>query len=64
MAYKYRSPLRPLDIGHAARMGGVEIDWDNTTVGRVDPLTMRERVYAFTAPLPAAVVEALELVQA
>lgn len=61
MIYQYRSPLRPLDIGYAARRAGVEVDWDNTDIGAMYPSEVKIRRYAFTAELPADLVAALEL---
>lgn len=61
-SYRYTSPLRPLDIGWAARAGNVEIDWAQTTVGPMVPETMATRIYAFKAPLPERIVAQLELV--
>lgn len=62
--YQYTSPLRPLDIGYAARMGDVEIDWENTDIGAMYPEQMATRRYAFKSPLPDTVVDALELKRA
>ena len=63
MTYQYTSPLRPLDIGFAAKVGGVEIDWEHTDIGAMLPEQMRTRLYAFQAELPATVVEQLQLVK-
>lgn len=63
MTFQYRSPYRPLDIGHAARIGGVEIDWDATDIGAMYPEQMATRRYGFKSPLPAHIVESLQLVE-
>jgi hypothetical protein len=57
MTYTYISPLRPLDIGYAARMAGVEIDWDATEIGPWH----RHAVYAFKAAMSREVVDQLQL---
>lgn len=61
MAHQYTSPLRPLDIGYAAKLGGVEIDWDATDIGPVVTEQIKTRRYGFKSELPASVVAALEL---
>lgn len=61
MTVQYTSPLRPLDIGYAAKLGKVEIDWENTDIGAMYPEQMATRRYAFTAALPEEIVEALQL---
>lgn len=63
MTYRYRSPLRPLDIGWTARQAGVEVDLDNTTFGPFYAETIKTRIYAFWAPLPQSVVDQHELVE-
>lgn len=60
----YRSPLRPLDIGYVERLAGIAIDWDSTDIGPIDTETIRTRRYGFAAPLPAAIVAALDLEEA
>lgn len=57
MTARYRSPLRPLDMGYVERLTGIAPDWDATTIGPMLPETLRTRVYAFVAPLPAELVE-------
>lgn len=61
MTYIYNSPLRPLDIGFAARQAGVEIDWDHTDIGPDWTPTKR---YAFSGPLPEAMLEQMTIVLA
>ncbi len=61
MTHRYTSPFRPLDIGYAARVGEVEIDWDATDIGPDANFTLKTRIYAFTAALPAGVVEGFQL---
>lgn len=56
-SYRYTSPLRPLDIGYAARVAHVDIDWEQTTVGPWTPAS----VYAFTSPLSEQHRQAFEL---
>lgn len=53
-AYRYRSPLRPLDFGYAVTEAGARAtpDWGVTEFGQWTP-TM---VYGFTEPLAARVV--------
>lgn len=59
MTARYRSPLRPLDIGWTARQAGVAIDWDECDAP--GPWT-RDRVYAFAEPLPDDMIKQLELI--
>ncbi len=54
----YTSPLRPLDIGFAARQGGVEIDWDHTDI---EPGWTPAKRYAFSGLLPEFMVEQMTL---
>jgi len=63
MTYKYRSPLRPLDIGYVAQVAEVEIDWDETDIGPSgrDALDDKTRVYAFKGPLPDSMIEQMTL---
>ncbi len=58
MTFIYTSPLRPLDIGFAAREGGVEIDWERTDIG---PDWTPSTRYAFSGPLPEALVDQMTL---
>jgi len=60
MAHRYTSPLRPQDIGYIARVARVEIDWDSTEIGPWH----RGQVFAFKAPLPAALVSQMTLREA
>ncbi len=61
MTHRYTSPYRPLDIGYAARLGGVEIDWDHIVIGEE---WTAKTIYAFAGPLPADIVASLQLQKA
>jgi hypothetical protein len=58
MAHRYTSPYRPLDIGYAAKIGEVEIDWSHIVIGEE---WTAATVYAFTEPLPDDVIDSLQL---
>lgn len=55
----YHSPLRPLDIGYASRLGSIAIDWEHTDIGEWTPHAR----YAFAEPLPDALVDQMTLVR-